>query len=71
MEAMLGARSIDDAINIQRDLARRAYEDWVTALGKLGSTFVDVSKDAYEPLNTALSNGFLGNVPTPDEHTRH
>jgi hypothetical protein len=42
MEVMLGARSIDEAINIQRDLARRAYEDWVTALGKLGSTFVDL-----------------------------
>ena len=70
-EAMLAAPSIDEAIEIQNGFVKRAYQDWVAVLGKLGGTLMSVSKDAYKPLNIAL-NGFTGNGPMSrrDDHTR-
>jgi hypothetical protein len=70
MEAMLGARSIDEAINIQSDFARRTYENWVAALGRLGSTLVEVGTESYKP-HSALSNGLVGHVPSDEKPTHH
>ena len=49
MEKLLGAKSIDKAIEIQTDYAKTAYEGFVAEATKLGELYTDLAKEAYKP----------------------
>jgi len=54
-EKLLGAKSIDQAMEIQTNYAKRAYEDYVQQMTKLGSMFQDLTKEAYKPVERAFN----------------
>lgn len=49
-EKLLGARTLDRAIEVQTDFAKTAYEGFVAQAAKIGELYADVAKQAYKPL---------------------
>ena len=55
MEKLLGAKSLDKAIEIQTDYAKTAYEGFVAQATKIGELYADLAKDAYKPYETFVA----------------
>lgn len=49
-EQLLGAKSIEQAIEIQSAYAKRAYDTWVAEATKLSELYVNLARDAYKPV---------------------
>jgi hypothetical protein len=49
MEKLLGAKSLDKAIEIQTDFAKTAYEGFVAQATKMGELYTDLAKETYKP----------------------
>ena len=49
MEKLLGAKSLDKAIEIQTDYAKTAYESFVAQATKIGELYADLAKETYKP----------------------
>ena len=54
-EQLIGAKSIEQAIEIQSQYAKKAYDAYVAEVSKLGEMYVGLAKDAYKPVEVALS----------------
>jgi hypothetical protein len=54
-EKLLGARSLDTAIEIQTTYFKTAYEGFVAEATKLGELYTDLAKETYKPFEGALS----------------
>ena len=51
-EKLIGAKSLDKAIEVQSDYAKNAYESFVAEATKLGELYADLAKEAYKPFET-------------------
>ena len=51
-EKLLGAKSLEKAIEIQTDYAKVSYESFVTESTKLGELFADLAKETYRPFES-------------------
>ena len=49
-EKLVGARSLDRAIEVQSDYAKSAYEGFVAQATKLGEIYADAAKQSYKSL---------------------
>jgi len=49
-EKLLTARSMEQAIEIQTSYARRAYDDYMQQMTRLGGLYANIARDAYKPL---------------------
>ena len=49
MEQLLGAKSLDKAIEIQTGYAKTAYEGFVAQATKIGELYADFAKETYKP----------------------
>jgi hypothetical protein len=56
-EKLLGAKSLEKAIEIQTDYAKSAYEGFVAGATRIGELYADLTKETYKPFE-----GFLGKV---------
>ena len=54
-EKLAGARSIEQAVEIQTDFAKRSLEDYVAQMSKLGSMYAEIAREAYKPVERALN----------------
>lgn len=54
-EKLLGAKSLDKAIEVQTTYFKNAYEAFVAEATKLGTLYSDVAKDAYKPFESTFS----------------
>lgn len=50
-EKLLSAKSMEQAIEIQTDYARRTYEEYLEEMTKLGNMYANFAKEAYKPLD--------------------
>lgn len=50
VEKLLAAKSVEQAIEIQTSYARRAYDDYMQEMTKLGGMYANIARDAYKPL---------------------
>jgi hypothetical protein len=48
MEKLLGARSLDKAVEVQTEYGRTAYEDYVSYATKLSQLYTDLTKEAFQ-----------------------
>ncbi len=48
-EKLLGAKSLDKAIEIQTDYAKTAFEGFVAEATKIGELYADLAKETYKP----------------------
>ena len=54
-EQLIGAKSIEQAIEIQSQYAKKAYDTYVAEMSKLGEMYVGLAKDAYKPVETVFT----------------
>jgi hypothetical protein len=57
LEKLLGAKSLEKALEIQSEYAKTAYEGFVAEATKLGELYTDLAKESYKPFE-----GFLAKV---------
>jgi hypothetical protein len=56
LEKLLGARSVEAAIQIQSEYAKQAYEGFVAQATKFSELYAKVASDALKPVTTAYAN---------------
>ena len=54
-EQLIGAKSFEQAWEIQSQYAKKAYDGYVAEMSKLGEMYVGLAKDAYKPVEAAFS----------------
>jgi len=54
-EKLLGAKSLETAIEIQSEYAKSAYESFVAEATKMGELYTDLAKESYKPLEGMLA----------------
>jgi phasin family protein len=52
-EKLLGAKSLENAMEVQSEYLKSSYEDFVAEATKLGELYVDLAKEAYRPFESA------------------
>lgn len=50
-EKLLAAKSMEQAIEIQTNYAKRAYDEYMQQMTKLGGMYANLAKEAYKPLD--------------------
>ena len=55
LESLLGAKSLEKAIEIQSDYVKAAYEGFVAQSSKLGELYTDLAKETYKPLEGMIA----------------
>lgn len=55
LEKLLGAKSVDKAIEIQSDYVKTAYEGFVAQATKFGELYSDLAKESYKPLEGMMA----------------
>jgi len=48
-EKLIGVKKINEAIQLQSDFAKSAYEDFVAEATKIGGLYSDLAKEAFTP----------------------
>ena len=56
-EKLVGAKSVDTAIQIQSEFAKTQFEGFVAQANKIGEIYKDIAKDAFKPIETAFAKG--------------
>jgi hypothetical protein len=54
-EQLISAKSLEHAIEIQSQYAKKAYDTWVAEASKLGEMYAAVARDAYKPVEKAVA----------------
>ena len=49
-ETLMGVKKLDEAIQLQSDFAKTAYEDFVAQATKIGEMYANLAKEAFKPL---------------------
>lgn len=56
-ERLMSVKSVDQAIEIQQTYAKRAYDDYMAQMSKIGGMYANLTKEAYKPLERTLQAG--------------
>ena len=56
-EKLLSAKSFEQAIEIQTGYAKRAYDEYMHQMSKIGGIYAELAKEAYKPVEKALQTG--------------
>jgi phasin family protein len=59
-ERLMGAKTIEKAMEVQTDYLKTAYEDFVAEATKLGGLYQDLAKEAYKPFEGAMAKASAG-----------
>lgn len=54
-EKLLGVKSVEQAIDIQTSYAKKAYDNYVSQVTKIGEMYAGIAKEAYKPVEAAFS----------------
>ncbi len=54
-EKLLGARKLDEIVQLQSDFAKAAYDDFVAGAAKISNIYVDLAKDAFSSSQAGLN----------------
>ena len=54
-EKLLGAKSVEKAIEIQTAYAKSAYETFVAEATKMGELYTDLAKESYKPFEGMIA----------------
>lgn len=55
-EQLLGARSMDRAFEIQSQYAKKAYDNYIAEVSKLGEMYVSLALNTYKPVEQAAAS---------------
>jgi hypothetical protein len=54
-EQLVGAKSFEQAWEIQSQYAKRAFDAYVAQASKIGEMYVDIARSAYQPVEQAAA----------------
>jgi hypothetical protein len=54
-EQLVGAKSFDRMFEIQSQYAKKAYDDHMAEVSKLGEMYVNLARNAYKPVEQAVT----------------
>ncbi len=54
-EKLMGARSLEKAMEVQSEYLKSSYEDFVAQSTKLSELYTDLAKEAYKPFEGAMA----------------
>jgi phasin family protein len=54
-EKLMGAKSIEKAMEVQTEYLKSSYQDFVAEATKLGELYTDLAKEAYKPFENAIA----------------
>ncbi len=54
-EKLIGAKSLEKAIEVQNEYLKSSYEGFIAQSTKLGELYVDLAKGAYKPFEGVLA----------------
>jgi len=57
LEKLMGSKSVEQAVEIQTSYAKRAYDDYMQQVTKIGGMYASMAKEAYKPVEKILHNG--------------
>ena len=60
MEKLLGAKSYETAIQIQSEYWKTSYAGFVAQATKIGELYSSLAKEAFKPVETAVSKAYNG-----------
>lgn len=55
VEKLLGAKSLDSAVQIQTDFAKSSYETFVAQATKFGELYTSLAKEAFKPVEAVVA----------------
>jgi phasin family protein len=54
-EQLIGAKSLEQAVEIQSQYTKKAYDAYMAEMSKLGEMYVGLARDAYKPVKQAAA----------------
>jgi len=54
-EQLIGSKSLEQALEVQSQYAKKAYDAWVAEASKLSEMYVGLARDAYKPVEKAMT----------------
>jgi phasin family protein len=54
-EQLVGAKSLEQAFEIQSRYAKNAYDNWMAETSKIGEMYTAAARDAYKPVEQAMA----------------
>jgi phasin family protein len=54
-EKLIGAKSLEKAMEVQSEYLKSSYEDFIAQSTKLGELYVDLAKEAYKPFEGVVA----------------
>jgi hypothetical protein len=54
-EQLVGAKSVEQAFEIQTQYAKKAYDSYMAQMSKLGEMYVGLARNAYKPIGDAAA----------------
>jgi len=54
-EKLVGAKSLEKAMEVQSEYLKSSYEDFVAKSTKLGELYADLAKEAYKPFEGVMA----------------
>ena len=54
-EQLAGAKSVEQAIEIQSQYAKKAYDAHMAQMTKLGEMYISLTRDAFKPVQDAVA----------------
>ena len=55
-EKLMSVKSIDQVVEIQTSFAKRAYDEYMQQMNKIGGMYSEFAKEAYKPVERALNS---------------
>lgn len=55
VEKLLGAKTIDKAIEVQSAFVKSSYESYLARMTKIGELYAGLAKESYKPVETTLA----------------
>ncbi len=53
-EQLVSAKSLEHAFEIQSQYAKKAYDNWMAEMSKIGEMYKSAATDAYKPVEKAM-----------------
>ena len=54
-EKLMGAKTVESAMEVQSEYLKSSYEDFVAQSTKLGELYADLAKEAYKPFEGVMA----------------
>lgn len=58
LEDLISAKSVDQAFEVQTSFAKKAYDEYVSEMTKIGEMYTDLAKDSYKPVEKIFAKKF-------------